>query len=169
MSSRDAFAWQEGEVGPRGTSYSPRAQPVVPALGGPCRPRPACRASRDSGTGRPDVPAEPNAGLADEPGGSLDAAGAGRWAHPAAIVRTWSRVRLSDMRCTNVPSRSSSTCAWPQRAGLVFISIPSRVTVSQSSPGAQLAIWVAPAGWELTKRDAFVSVGRVVDDADLHR
>ena len=47
----------------------------------------------------------------------LRVVGAGR--RPAAIVRAWSRVRLSDMRCTNVPSRRS-----PSRKLLVGVLDP---------------------------------------------
>ena len=49
------------------------------------------------------------------------------------MVASWSLVRLSETRNTNVPSRSRCAWAWPQPAGLTVTEIPSRVTSCQSS------------------------------------
>lgn len=92
--------------------------------------------------------------------------GAGR--RPAAIVRTWSRVRLSDMRCTNVPvTFEFYLCLTPPGGPGLHLDTAARDGLPARS-AAQLSVRIGPASGELAERDAFVSIGRAVDQSDLH-
>jgi hypothetical protein len=64
---------------------------------------------------------------------------AGAGLRPAAIVASWSRVSVREVRITKMPSCSNCACASDLASRRVArITFPSRTTSSHSSPTALL-------------------------------